>query len=252
MSPVACDWGFTSGVEGHGMYVLYQQSQTFLAPGTGCMEDNFPQNEGWGGLGVVQVSEGLTGLPLLSCCSARFLTGCALWGEESGLATPVLQCPGSSSTLGRPIYQVIWVDLSQSCWVSAAVLWFSALIYLRSEVKSLTCVWLFATPWTVAYQVPPSMGFSRQEYWSGLPLPSSEILLTQGLNPGLLHCRQTLYRLSHQGSPGFISCSIPPAMIVLHLCPRDSRILLPFFWQLKAFVSHERMFWKELWPVLQW
>ena len=39
-------------------------------------------------------------------------------------------------------------------------------------LKSLSCVWLFATPWTVAYQAPPSMGFSRQEYCSGLPFPS--------------------------------------------------------------------------------
>ena len=43
-----------------------------------------------------------------------------------------------------------------------------------SEVKSFSRVRLFATPWTVAYQAPPSMGFSRQEYWSGLPFPSSE------------------------------------------------------------------------------
>ena len=41
------------------------------------------------------------------------------------------------------------------------------------KVKSLSCVWLFATPWTVAYQAPPSMGFSRQEYWSRLPFPSA-------------------------------------------------------------------------------
>ena len=40
------------------------------------------------------------------------------------------------------------------------------------EVKSLSRVQLFATPWTVAYQALQSMGFSRQEYWSGLPLPS--------------------------------------------------------------------------------
>ena len=38
--------------------------------------------------------------------------------------------------------------------------------------KLLSRVRLFATPWTVAYQAPPSMGFSRQEYWSGVPLPS--------------------------------------------------------------------------------
>ena len=42
----------------------------------------------------------------------------------------------------------------------------------RKKVKSLSCIQLFATPWTVAYQVPPSMGFSRPEYWSGLPFPS--------------------------------------------------------------------------------
>ena len=41
-----------------------------------------------------------------------------------------------------------------------------------SEVKSLSRVQLFATPWTVAHQAPPSMEFSRQEYWSGLPFPS--------------------------------------------------------------------------------
>ena len=40
------------------------------------------------------------------------------------------------------------------------------------KVKSLSRVRLSATPWTVAYQAPPSMGFSRQEYWSGVPLPS--------------------------------------------------------------------------------
>ena len=42
----------------------------------------------------------------------------------------------------------------------------------KGKVKSLSCVRLLATPWTAAYQAPPSMGFSRQEYWSGVPLPS--------------------------------------------------------------------------------
>ena len=40
------------------------------------------------------------------------------------------------------------------------------------KVKSLSRIRLLATPWTAAYQAPPSMGFSRQEYWSGVPLPS--------------------------------------------------------------------------------
>ena len=43
-------------------------------------------------------------------------------------------------------------------------------------MKSLSHVRLFTTPWSAAYQAPPSMGFSRQEYWSGVPLPSSKIL----------------------------------------------------------------------------
>ena len=43
---------------------------------------------------------------------------------------------------------------------------------MKVKVKSLSRVQLFATPWTVAHQAPPSMGFSRQEYWSGVPLPS--------------------------------------------------------------------------------
>ena len=50
----------------------------------------------------------------------------------------------------------------------------------KGKVKSLSRVWLLATPWTAAYQALPSMGFSRQEYWSGVPLPSP---LLQLLDP---------------------------------------------------------------------
>ena len=55
-------------------------------------------------------------------------------------------------------------------------------------------------PWTVAHQAPLSMGFPRQEYWSGLPFPFLRIFPTQGWNLGLLPCRQILYHLSHQES----------------------------------------------------
>ena len=51
-------------------------------------------------------------------------------------------------------------------------------------MRSLSRVWLFATPWTVAYQAPPSMGFSRQECWSGLPFPSPGDLPDPGIKPG--------------------------------------------------------------------
>ena len=54
---------------------------------------------------------------------------------------------------------------------------------VKVKVKSLSRVRLFATPWTVAYQAPPSMGFSRQEYWSGLPLAPPEDLPHPGIEP---------------------------------------------------------------------
>ena len=51
--------------------------------------------------------------------------------------------------------------------------------------KSLSHVRLFATPWTTAYQAPPPMRFSRQEYWSGVPLPSSDLKLIEIFSEGL-------------------------------------------------------------------
>ena len=58
--------------------------------------------------------------------------------------------------------------------------------YLKVKVKSLSHVQLFATPWTVPLQAPPSKGFSRQKYWSGLPFPSPGDLLDPGIKPGSL------------------------------------------------------------------
>ena len=54
----------------------------------------------------------------------------------------------------------------------------------KVKVKLLNCVRLFATPWTAASLAPPSMGFSREEYWSGLPFPSPGDLPDSGIGPG--------------------------------------------------------------------
>ena len=62
-------------------------------------------------------------------------------------------------------------------WLTAAI------CHLKVKVKSLSRVHLCATPWTVAHQAPPSMGFSRQEYWSGLPFPSPGDLPDPGIKP---------------------------------------------------------------------
>ena len=89
----------------------------------------------------------------------------------------------------------------------------------EKKVKSLSHVRLFATSWTVAYQAPLSMEFSRQEYWSGLPFPSPGVLPDPGIKPGS-PTLQTLYHLSHLGSPK--ECEVEVAQLCLTLCdPTD-------------------------------
>ena len=67
--------------------------------------------------------------------------------------------------------------------------------------SATSCVWLFAIPWIIALEAPLSMGFSRQEYWGGLPfLPPGE-LPNQGLTLCLLHWQADSLPLSHLGSP---------------------------------------------------
>ena len=65
---------------------------------------------------------------------------------------------------------------------------------------SLSRVWLSATSWMVAHQAPPSLGFSRQEYWSGLPCPSPGDLPNPGIEPGSPALQADSLSLSHQGS----------------------------------------------------
>ena len=82
------------------------------------------------------------------------------------------------------------------CRVSYCIMNWSENVSLSVLSDSLQPHWLY-----VAHQAPWSMGFSRKEYWSRLPFSFQRIFLTQGSNLGLLHCRQVLYHLSHQGSP---------------------------------------------------
>ena len=95
-----------------------------------------------------------------------------LWQHTAAAAKSLQSCPTLCDPIdGSPPGSLVpgilqartleWVAISSSnAWK-----W-------KMKVKSLTRVRLLATPWTAAYQAPPSMGFSRQEYWSGLPLPS--------------------------------------------------------------------------------
>ena len=80
---------------------------------------------------------------------------------------PTLWDPIDGSPPGSPIPGILQARTLE--WVAIS---FSKAWKWEVKVKSLSRAWLLATPWTAAYQAPPSMGFSRQEYWSGLPLPS--------------------------------------------------------------------------------
>ena len=80
---------------------------------------------------------------------------------------PTLCDPIDSSPPGSPVPGILQAGALE--WVAIS---FSNVWKWKVKVKSLSHVRFLATPWTAAYQAPPSMGFSRQEYWSGLPLPS--------------------------------------------------------------------------------
>ena len=79
---------------------------------------------------------------------------------------PTLCNPIDGSPPGSAVPGILQARILE--WVAIS---FSNVWKWRVKVKSLNRVQLFTTPWTAAYQAPPSMGFSRQEYWSGLPLP---------------------------------------------------------------------------------
>ena len=95
-------------------------------------------------------------------------------------------------------------------------------------LKSLSRVQLFATPWTVAYQAPPSMGFSRQEHWSGLPFLSPGDLPKPGIEPGSPALQTDALPSEPPGKPVYVNMSIPvPQSIPLLLLPLVS--ICPFF-----------------------
>ena len=80
---------------------------------------------------------------------------------------PTLCDPRDGSQPGSPVPGILQARTLE--WVAIS---FSNAWKWKVKVKSLSSIWLFSIPWTATHQAPPSMGFSRQEYWSGVPLPS--------------------------------------------------------------------------------
>ena len=112
------------------------------------------------------------------------------------------------------IKQTIWTAVLFPCQ-QGGIIWLSCLLMLLLPSR-FRHVWLCATPWTAAYQASPSMAFSRQEHWSGLPFPSpmhesgkwkwSRSVMSDSLRPhGLQHTRP----LCPSPSPGVCPSSCP-------------------------------------------
>ena len=97
-------------------------------------------------------------------------TGSWLWlgsAAKSLQSCPTRCDPIDGSPPGSPVPGSLQARTLERVAIS-----FSSAGKWKVKVKFLSRIWLVATPWTAAYQAPPSMGFSRQEYWSGVPLPS--------------------------------------------------------------------------------
>ena len=105
---------------------------------------------------------------------------CSAAAAKSLQSCPTLCDPIDGSPPGSPVPGILQAGTLE--WVAIS---FSNAWKWKGKVKSLSRVRLLATPWTAAYQALPSLGFSRQEYWSGLPFPSpmhemkSESVVTQ-------------------------------------------------------------------------
>ena len=102
----------------------------------------------------------------------HFAAAAAAAAAKSLQSCPTLCDPTDGSPPGSPIPGILQAKTLE--WVAIS---FSSAWKGKVNVKSLGRVGLLVTPWTAAYQAPPSMGFSSQEYWSGVPLPSLSLTL---------------------------------------------------------------------------
>ena len=115
-------------------------------------------------------------------------TQAAAAAAKSFQLCPTLCDPIDGSPPGSSVPGILQARILE--WVAIS---FSNAWKRKVKGKSLSRVRLFTTPWTVAYQAPPSMGFSRQEYWSGLPLPSPNVSWKALKTPKLLSSSTLAY-----------------------------------------------------------
>ena len=136
----------------------------------------------------------LPDLPCSAAATAKSLQSC-----------PTLCDPIDGSPPGSPVPGILQARTLEWFAISFSNAW-----KWKVKVKSISHVWLLATPWTATYQAPPSMGFSRQEYWNGVPLPSLFPVLDFS---NYLITIPTCHRL------WWTHCFVAPAPCLLIPCP---------------------------------
>ena len=174
--------------------------------------DSLSITNSWSLLKLMSIESVMSSKHLILCCPLLLLSSIfpriSVFSNESVLRIRwpkywsfSFNISPSNECLGLISFRMDWLDLLavqgtlksllQHYGSKASILRPSAFFivqlshpYMKVKVKSLSRVRLFATPWTVAYQAPQSMGFSRQEYWSGLPFPSPGDLPNTGIEAG--------------------------------------------------------------------
>ena len=183
-----------------------------LCPGLGLCS--------WGMLLLTSSHTRLRGYP-----SAAWRVSASTWGLQNGgfssgwwiaaaakslQSCPTMCNPIDSSPPGSSVHGILQARTLEWVAISSSNAW-----KWKVKVKSISHVRLLSTPWTAAYQAPPSMGFSRQEYWSGVPLPSPWWTASLGISiiPRPPYLMNRVQLILHQG-PQLCLCSI--------LWPEDS------------------------------
>ena len=165
--------------------------------------------------------------------------------------------PIDSSPPGSPVPGILQARTLE--WVAIS---FSNAWKWKVKVKSLCCAWLLATLWTAAYQAPSSMGFSRQEYWSGVPLPSPILKISCNNSFYVLSSVQSLSRVwlfgtpwttAHQASLSITnSQSLPKLMSIESVMPSSHLILCRPLLLLPPIPSSIRVFSNESTLRMRW
>ena len=144
----------------------------------------------------------------------RFFFFFDLWSSHAAAAKSLQSCPTlwdpiDGSPPGSPVPGILQARTLE--WVAIP---FSNAWQWKVKVKSLSRVRFSATPWTTAYQAPPSMGFSRQEYWSGVPLPSPRVILERlKILQGALWASLSHFATAILPSASFALCSPLPRCV---------------------------------------